>query len=422
MCAMCEAEVKKPMTDFLPVINKRKKVWQLENALHCSVIGTCLSLTELRQLGKKMKLIMPSYATSYDWHRNFVSVAGSETSAAKYLNKFLDKKYKETIKQTLDLSSEDLNNFWNSSLEKDSLPAAFWAILTHPSLTDSLLDKIYGEVHMLSHLSGASLRVDLEKLRRLEREKKTREKLISQSKENIQKRITDTATLITSLKKKIKNISATEKALFEANKIIEKLQSDSELTTLAHKLSDVESRLQIKNNRVQYLEQSVENWKKSALDSGDQICLSEIKVQELLKENSAMETALGSYLSTELTPCNNQDNNTSHDNLDGSCVLYVGGRDRQCAHFRALIEEKNGKFIHHDGGLSDGNQHLGSLLPKADMVFCPIDCISHNAVNRVKKFCSRTGKPLVIMKRASLAAFTKGLVESELLNYKHVGC
>jgi len=53
MCAICEAEVKKPTTDFLPVISKRKKIWQLENTLHCSVIGTCLTLAELHQLGKK---------------------------------------------------------------------------------------------------------------------------------------------------------------------------------------------------------------------------------------------------------------------------------------------------------------------------------------------------------------------------------
>ena len=302
-------------------------------------------------------------------------------------------------------------NFWAESLEKDKLPDTFWAILTHPDVEDRLLDQIYGEVHMLSHLSGASLRVDMEKLKRLEKEKKDRN--IANNNDNIKtrKKITDQATQINSLKQELRKADVTANELAEANRIIEKLKSKTLLKRLQQKLTEAENNLDTKLNRVHHLEKSVEEWKKSALKCGDQLCLAEAQLQALRKENIAMENTLENYLTQSCSSCDNQDECITNGNLAGSCVLYVGGRDKQCVHFRALVENKNGTFIHHDGGLNDGDQHLGSLLPRADMIFCPIDCISHSAVHRVKQFCNRTGKPLVIMRRASLAAFTRGLNE-----------
>jgi hypothetical protein len=44
-------------------------------------------------------------------------------------------------------------------------------------------------------------------------------------------------------------------------------------------------------------------------------------------------------------------------------------------------------------------------------VLCPLDCVSHDAANRVKQFCKRHGKQLVLLPTASLAAFTRVLNE-----------
>ncbi len=410
MCVICEPEVlpvyQQPYFD-----SKRKKIWELESSFHCSVVGTCLKLAELHQLCKKMRISMQAKVNDYDWHHSFVTIASSESFAAKTLNKHLDKKYKTTIRQALKLNGEELENFWRESLRDDNLPAAFWTLLTHPGVQNSLLDKIYGEVHMLSHLSGASLRVDMEKLKQLEKEKIKRNLSVNDENEKSRKKITEQSVLISSLKQKLEKDNAMELELDEANSLIKKLKSNKLLKNLKEMLSEVESKLEIKITRVHHLEQSVDEWKQSALKCGDQIGLVEAQLQALRKENQAMENTLESYLTQNCSSCDNQENYATDGSLAGSCVLYVGGRDKQCVHFRALVEEKNGTFIHHDGGLNDGSQHLGSLLPKADMIFCPIDCISHSAVNRVKQFCSRTGKPLVIMRRASLAAFTRGLNE-----------
>jgi len=46
-----------------------------------------------------------------------------------------------------------------------------------------------------------------------------------------------------------------------------------------------------------------------------------------------------------------------------------------------------------------------------EAVLCPLDCISHSAVKRIKHFCKRHQKTLVLLPRSSLAAFSRGLTE-----------
>ena len=99
----------------------------------------------------------------------------------------------------------------------------------------------------------------------------------------------------------------------------------------------------------------------------------------------------------------------TNSDLVGRCVLYVGGRQSLCAHFRELVERRNGRFIYHDGGREDARAQLWDVVRQADAVLCPLDCVSHDAVHRIKRFCERNTKPLVLLPRASLAAFNRGL-------------
>ena len=59
----------------------------------------------------------------------------------------------------------------------------------------------------------------------------------------------------------------------------------------------------------------------------------------------------------------------------------------------------------------ESGHRLATLLAQADAVLCPLDCISHDAVHRIKQDCKRHGKPLKLLPRASRASFTRGLQE-----------
>jgi hypothetical protein len=97
--------------------------------------------------------------------------------------------------------------------------------------------------------------------------------------------------------------------------------------------------------------------------------------------------------------------------LCGRRILYVGGRNRQVAHFRALVAQRNGELLHHDGGLSESTTRLAAMIRSADAVLCPVECVSHDACRRVKRLCRRAAKPFVPLRSASLACFVQGLQE-----------
>lgn len=91
------------------------------------------------------------------------------------------------------------------------------------------------------------------------------------------------------------------------------------------------------------------------------------------------------------------------------CLLYVGGRLRLCRHYRALAEQNGWSFMHHDGGLEAGLGRLAAILPRADAVICPVNCVSHGAMQRVRHFCKQSPTQLMLLRSASLSAFAKAL-------------
>ena len=78
-------------------------------------------------------------------------------------------------------------------------------------------------------------------------------------------------------------------------------------------------------------------------------------------------------------------------------------------HFRAVVENANGRFIHHDGGLEDNDRRLGTLLSQGDVVLCPVDCVSHGACARAKRFCKQTSRTFVPLRSSGLSSFVTGL-------------
>lgn len=95
--------------------------------------------------------------------------------------------------------------------------------------------------------------------------------------------------------------------------------------------------------------------------------------------------------------------------LDDRCVLCVGGLTGARNHYRAEIETRDGRFIHHDGGREDNLHRLLPMLSAADIVICASGNISHNAYHLVKTTCKKLGKPCVLVKGTGIASFLDGL-------------
>lgn len=97
------------------------------------------------------------------------------------------------------------------------------------------------------------------------------------------------------------------------------------------------------------------------------------------------------------------------DVLDVRSFLYVGGRDCQVAHLRAIASRHGAELIHHDGGLREAVSRIDTVLPSVDCVFCPIDCISHDACLRVKTGCKKFGKTFIPLRNGSKSSLDRAL-------------
>ncbi len=104
---------------------RRKKLWQIEERLHCSIVGTCLTLAELRRICRKANLVIEASIADYALHSAFVVIAGESCHAARLLQKHLDRKYGSDLQRfSKAWSGEELTNLWEESLESGNVAGA----------------------------------------------------------------------------------------------------------------------------------------------------------------------------------------------------------------------------------------------------------------------------------------------------------
>lgn len=104
---------------------------------------------------------------------------------------------------------------------------------------------------------------------------------------------------------------------------------------------------------------------------------------------------------------------------DLKSFLYVGGRDCQVAHLREIASAHGAELIHHDGGLREAVSRIDTVLPSVDCVFCPIDCISHDACLRVKTGCKKHGKRFIPLRNGSKSSLERALQDIRDGRLKH---
>jgi len=74
-----------------------------------------------------------------------------------------------------------------------------------------------------------------------------------------------------------------------------------------------------------------------------------------------------------------------------------------------LTEECGASFLHHDGGIDDRGGLLASQVARADRIYFPVDCVSHNAVVVAKRLARQLGKRYLPLRSAGLTSFVLAL-------------
>lgn len=362
---------------------QRLRTWEIHTTFHCSIIGTCLTAGELRQILVKAGQDDARTATDHALHGRGVRLAGQRDQAAKLLNKTLDKRHEASIKHIPRQADEaDLRAIWRESFDRGDIAGPYWALMSHPASSPALVRDIFGEVHMLSHLVGSASRLDLARLTQLERDlEQAREKATRQElrlKNAADERI-DQQRYIRQIEDRLIRAEAIA-AKFPTRRASEGIavrRSGGEgtyATNLAQRLADLEERhsvLQHSFDQLQDLNHAV------------------------LRENEALETAIAAHLQKD----------TAATVSVGGPVLYVGGRRNLFDHLRAYAESRNVELLLHDGGMEDSTTLLPALVGQAATVLFPVDHISHTAVGILKRLCREQGKSYLPLRSAGLASF-----------------
>ncbi|WP_310601406.1 DUF2325 domain-containing protein [Desulfobulbus sp.] len=409
---------------------RAKKIWEIESCYKCSLIGTCLTRAELRTLAKERIFAIGPGHDDYQLHAEFIRISDREGAQSKALHKYLAKKYQGRARKYQRAATDlEIKEMWREDMAEGRLDTAWWSVLIHPAASLNLVSRLYGELHMLGHdtlnnhhrerQQGDRLRTRLAMLEEVlgserqhyRREKRTLRGEIDQLQQTIgQQRAVESEN--TRLRQEAAGLHNLLRELREGKGHGEQQQELDELRQtnngLCGRIDELTGELAEMKAQVAAAMRQLEEMAqiRGRLEHHE---------AEQAREISTLEGLLMRHIVQEEGPCCQcADQHTANCpglSLCGKTVLYVGGLNNMIPHYRQLVEQCGGRFIHHDGGKEASRSLLPKMLTAADAVLCPIDCVSHDACNCVKKMCKRYQKPFVLMRSAGLSSLAKGLSE-----------
>jgi Uncharacterized protein conserved in bacteria (DUF2325) len=388
--------IERPDTAALPVpspaasvrpaspAKKRLKIWQIPSGWLCSVVGTCLSASDVERIVRRCGLTFPNDVQTYDIHGFMVARASERGPVAREITRTLDDKHAAMLRKVgAERDQARLAALWDDLCGRGLIAGAYWAIMSHTHVAQALKMHAFGEVHMLSHFMGGCNRHNVKELwlaqRRLDQLADTVARARRQGQETITARDRRIGELEYELSKARQQLARTHEGR----------------STRASGAA-----------RVAFQQQG-----------GRRLAAARARLTALEAENQRLQALLGLVIETAqpkptMVPEPDSiravaEEGTPH--LEGRCILYVGGRCQLLPHLRARAASWKACLLHHDGGQEESLQSLGRLVDRADVVLCPIDCVSHQACLKVKGLCRRRAKPFVPLRSSSATCFTRAI-------------
>lgn len=384
-------------------IQRRPKLWDLEEKLHCPVIGTCLNLDELTRIARKSGFT-GNIQDDYRLHVEAVSLSCSRNAAAEAMHKLLEKKFSLDVARCNRLKCDaEVLAFWREHLERGLVAGPMWAVLSHKAASRETRQQVYADVHMLSHQIGAGQAADMRRLAWLEGEYARHKQEQSARKAESETQARRAAELEKALEQEKARAHEQAERIEHLEARLARLESGQALVALGQRLIHAEAQAA----RVNQMESQFHAQReKISLLRAEKVRLARER-EEASAERDALERLWVSE-QTEASACSG-DCGQCEDRLHGRCVLCVGGRATLLPQYRQLAQRLGVRLIHHDGGREEALARLPEMLGASDAVICPTDCVGHLAYYQLKKHCKQNGKPCVLAKSSSVAGFAAAL-------------
>lgn len=407
----------------------RRRLWEIDARYLCPLMGLCLSRAELRRLARERVYGLDATAGDYPLHAAFVGLARVQDQRSKALNRYLEKKYRPALRRYAAAADDEaLRELWRQDCAEGREGQAWWHLITHPRSGSQLLEALYGELHMLGHEAIALIRSErgksaalqervavLEEVLSSEREQQTQERQRLESTLEALRRQLDAQSELEwenqELAQENERLRREQEALRGGSLLQEHREQLDALRDRNRRLQEERAAMEEELGLLQLLHQEAEE--REGRQAAELRTLQE-QYAELMEELAAVEQRLHRHAGGE-QGCPNcgecGEGTCPATGLCGKTVLYVGGLHKMVPHYRRVVEDAGGRFLHHDGGVEAARGLLPKMLSTADAVMCPIDCVSHDACVCVKRMCKRLNKPCVLMRSSGLSSLARGLDE-----------
>jgi hypothetical protein len=365
---------------------RRRKLWELQGGVQCSIVGTCFSTEDLSRLARKFGYRIDANARDYDLHSFFVKQSVQSDRLSHAMQKSLENRYAGIVRRVGRCRTEaELSALWAAEFEAGRVAGAYWAFLTHNHVPQALSSRIFGEVHMLSHVLGRVARTSLS----------TESHLLARV-EELEARLSRQAHRVAEL---VRERDQAVSRLGQVSAACPRPSSTSGDWTrgFAGRGPDTTRRRDLKRQR-------------ATIVARERARAAEARVLELEAQNRRLLDSIRNSPPAAKQDCPGA---VACDGIVKASIarrlLYIGGRSGGIEHLRRVAADVGAELLHHDGGEHEAIGRIDGFVERCDAVFCPIDCISHSACLRAKALCQRLGKPFVPLRTSGTTSFQRAL-------------
>ena len=379
---------------------RRIALWDQGDSVHCSIVGTCASVDDLRRVARKTGIEVAPDTPDYDVHGHFVRLSTTDCAFSRAFQKLLDSRFEGALRRVgRARDATALDALWSEMCERGQVAPAYWAFMTHAHVPASLRARIFGEVHMWSHLAGASFRRKNEEATALRDQLQETDERARRVEAGLRAALLARDKEIADLREAVARLRADR--LQDAAETSETATVDGE--ALRRRLDKTGRALQSARVRARMAEARLREIESGWARKGQTGAGAPPPAEAASAVRQPAPAAAAARIDAgPLHPAP----------VPGErprAILYVGGMHGHRDRLRGIAETFNTTFLHHDGGVEDAPQRLDHLLPSVDCVFCPVNCVSHDACLRAKKICQKLNKPFVPLRSTGQTAFRKAL-------------
>jgi hypothetical protein len=363
--------------------SRRLGLWQIDPGAQCSIIGTCLSDRDLRDAVRKH---LPSFdvrASNYEIHCHCAHASHTDGPLARTLTKMLNRRYAGAVSLAGKAESEaELIALWVRLRDSGMTAAGYWAVMSHRHISDLTKQRVFGEVHMLSHLHGRSIHELTTRLAELQRRYSKIESRLTRSETGRQAALAERDTALTA--------------------------RDALQAALAERLAQARNPPDNIGRTISRLREELAQRERALVIARARARQAEAGLERLERERRARERVVTPQPAspeaqrTHVRPVAPAD-------LAGTRILYIGGRNGVIPHLHAVAAAHAAELLHHDGGVEDSMHRLAEMVERCDAVICPVDCVSHGACRLAKSSCLRLNRTFLPIQTASRASFERAL-------------